>query len=189
MIDTVLRRLTLFTWGGGRCPCSHLNNSAFIKEISLFDTAMTIPKFHFKIFFLTNEQGKTDMAPGSLYVVVVYHVTIVAIGHGSLKKFWPFLVLGYVKTRLLNKNYSITQLLYNRLYYTNLELSEGRLALVRTRRIHPQIESPPILLLYHRKLIRSLLLYNSSFAHCIVIESIVLSILLAYSIRSKNPPR
>ena len=95
MIDTVLRRLTLFTWGGGRCPCSHLNNSAFIKEISLFDTAMTIPKFHFKIFFLTNEQGKTDMAPGSLYVVVVYHVTIVAIGHGSLKKFWP-LVIGCV---------------------------------------------------------------------------------------------
>ena len=24
------------------------------------------------------------------YVVVVYHVTIVAIGHGLLKKFWPF---------------------------------------------------------------------------------------------------
>ena len=23
-------------------------------------------------------------------VVVVYHVTIVAIGHGLLKKFWPF---------------------------------------------------------------------------------------------------
>ena len=29
------------------------------------------------------------------YVVVVYHVTIVAIGHGLLKKFWP-LVLGCV---------------------------------------------------------------------------------------------
>ena len=28
-------------------------------------------------------------------VVVVYHVTIVAIGHGLLKKFWP-LVLGCV---------------------------------------------------------------------------------------------
>ena len=24
------------------------------------------------------------------YVVVVYHVTIVAIGHGLMKKFWPF---------------------------------------------------------------------------------------------------
>ena len=29
------------------------------------------------------------------FVVVVYHVTIVAIGHGLLKKFWP-LVLGCV---------------------------------------------------------------------------------------------
>ena len=29
------------------------------------------------------------------HVVVVYHVTIVAIGHGLLKKFWP-LVLGCV---------------------------------------------------------------------------------------------
>ena len=29
-------------------------------------------------------------------VVVVYHVTIVAIGHGLLKKFSPFLVLGCV---------------------------------------------------------------------------------------------
>ena len=28
-------------------------------------------------------------------VVVVYHVTIVAIGHGLLKKFWP-LVKGFV---------------------------------------------------------------------------------------------
>ena len=26
----------------------------------------------------------------SHHVVVVYHVTIVAIGHGLLKKFWPF---------------------------------------------------------------------------------------------------
>ena len=33
----------------------------------------------------------SDPAP----VVVVYHVTIVAIGHGLLKKFWP-LVLGCV---------------------------------------------------------------------------------------------
>ena len=30
-----------------------------------------------------------------LVVVAVYHVTIVAIGHGMLKKFWP-LVLGCV---------------------------------------------------------------------------------------------
>ena len=27
-------------------------------------------------------------------VVVVYHVTIVAFGHGLLKKFWPFLEIG-----------------------------------------------------------------------------------------------
>ena len=26
----------------------------------------------------------------SFFVVVVYHVTIVAIGHGLVKKFWPF---------------------------------------------------------------------------------------------------
>ena len=26
---------------------------------------------------------------GGVVVVVVYHVTIVAIGHGLLKKFWP----------------------------------------------------------------------------------------------------
>ena len=44
----------------------------------------------------------TDPCPSSrreilyvAYVVVVYHVTIVAIGHGLLKKFWP-LVLGCV---------------------------------------------------------------------------------------------
>ena len=30
-----------------------------------------------------------------LHVVVVYHVTIVAVGHGLLKKFWP-LVIGCV---------------------------------------------------------------------------------------------
>ena len=34
---------------------------------------------------------KTDL--GEEYDVVVYHVTIVAIGHGLLKKFWPFGVL------------------------------------------------------------------------------------------------
>ena len=32
----------------------------------------------------------------SPFVVVVYHVTIVAIGHGLLKKFWP-MVLGCVQ--------------------------------------------------------------------------------------------
>ena len=36
-----------------------------------------------------------QLASRSIYVVVVYHVTIVAIGHGLLKKFWP-LVLGCV---------------------------------------------------------------------------------------------
>ena len=30
-----------------------------------------------------------------IHVVVVYHVTIVAIGHGLLKKFWP-MVIGFV---------------------------------------------------------------------------------------------
>ena len=30
-----------------------------------------------------------------VFVVVVYHVTIVAIGHGLLKKFWP-MVIGWV---------------------------------------------------------------------------------------------
>ena len=37
-----------------------------------------------------NKKQYTDVS-----VVVVFHVTIVAIGHGLLKKFWP-LVLGYV---------------------------------------------------------------------------------------------
>ena len=36
-----------------------------------------------------------QLASRRMYVVVVYHVTIVAIGHGLLKKFWP-LVLGCV---------------------------------------------------------------------------------------------
>ena len=36
--------------------------------------------------------GETVVSP---VVVVVYHVTIVEIGHGLLKKFWP-LVLGCV---------------------------------------------------------------------------------------------
>ena len=34
-----------------------------------------------------------QLKQGGAVVVVVYHVTIVAIGHGLLKKFWP-MVLG-----------------------------------------------------------------------------------------------
>ena len=34
--------------------------------------------------------NQAGAACSSQYVVVVYHVTIVAIGHGLLKKFWPF---------------------------------------------------------------------------------------------------
>ena len=37
----------------------------------------------------TSSQARLELSTGS-YVVVVYHVTIVAIGHGLLKKFWPF---------------------------------------------------------------------------------------------------
>ena len=37
------------------------------------------------------KESSDASAPGALHVVVVvYHVTIVAIGHGLLKKFWPF---------------------------------------------------------------------------------------------------
>ena len=64
-------------WGGGasratrrkfseKCPCLH-HNTTLVKQISMFETALV----------MTN-------------VVVVYHVTIVAFGHGLLKKFWPF---------------------------------------------------------------------------------------------------
>ena len=36
---------------------------------------------------------KGDVIPPPMYgVVVVYNVTIVAIGHGLLKKFWPLVV-------------------------------------------------------------------------------------------------
>ena len=31
-------------------------------------------------------------------VVVVYHVTIVAIGHGLLKKFWPIVIVCVLRT-------------------------------------------------------------------------------------------
>ena len=69
-------------------------------------------KFKFKIkkILLTNKEVKTEtwskytpprtkweyftlillkLNKKSIVVVVVYHVTIVAIGHGLLKKFWP----------------------------------------------------------------------------------------------------
>ena len=44
-----------------------------------------------------------------LNVVVVYHVTIVAIGHGLLKKFWP-LVLGCVLRTAGRLNQGINRL-------------------------------------------------------------------------------
>ena len=34
--------------------------------------------------------GQLRLGSQGNWVVVVYHVTIVAIGHGLLKKFWPF---------------------------------------------------------------------------------------------------
>ena len=34
-------------------------------------------------------------------VVLVNHVTIVAIGHGLLKKFWPLVLFETMQTRLL----------------------------------------------------------------------------------------
>ena len=36
-----------------------------------------------------NSENTSDLIK-FVVVVVVYHVTIVAIGHGLLKKFWPF---------------------------------------------------------------------------------------------------
>ena len=33
-----------------------------------------------------------------VYFVVVYHVTIVAIGHGLLKKFWPLVISCVLRT-------------------------------------------------------------------------------------------
>ena len=62
------------------------------------------------------------------HVVVVYHVTIVAIGHGLLKKFWP-LVLGCVLRTAVSSiiwNYAdpLTSLeLLN--YYLTLAMSSG----------------------------------------------------------------
>ena len=40
-------------------------------------------------------------------VVVVYHFTIVAIGHGLLKKFWPFMVYHYNTPKLSSELLSI----------------------------------------------------------------------------------
>ena len=45
--------------------------------------------------FLIFTKSKSKKISITQLVVVVYHVTIVAIGHGLLKKFWP-LVLGCV---------------------------------------------------------------------------------------------
>ena len=78
-----------------------------------------------------------------LDVVVVYHVTIVAIGHGMLKKFWAFLVIGCILrtagcsfirnyadplTLLELLNFYLTQamrsdafILYNRMHNRNQE--------------------------------------------------------------------
>ena len=36
------------------------------------------------------KKKKTLLFRTALHDVVVYHVTIVAFGHGLLKKFWPF---------------------------------------------------------------------------------------------------
>ena len=44
---------------------------------------------------LCDQEGGQDRTGTELYhqyVVVVYHVTIVAIGHGLLKKFWPMVI-------------------------------------------------------------------------------------------------
>jgi len=38
---------------------------------------------------------------GKTHVVVVYHVTIVAIGHGLLKKFWPMVIGCVLRTALI----------------------------------------------------------------------------------------
>ena len=68
---------------------------------------LSLSHFHFQ-----------PVLPVILVVVVVYHVTIVAIGHGMLKIFWPFGTrlrsthcreFNYLKlqTRLLRQNYSI----------------------------------------------------------------------------------
>ena len=68
-----------------------------------------------------------------IHVVVVYDVTIVAIGHGLLKKFWP-LVLGCVLRTagsLIICNYAdpLTSLeLLN--YYLNLAMSSGRFCIL-----------------------------------------------------------
>ena len=69
----------------------------------------------------------------ALYVVVVYHVTIVAIRHGLLKEFWP-LVLGCVLSTAGSSiiwNYAdpLTSLeLLN--YYLTLAMSSSRFCIV-----------------------------------------------------------
>ena len=54
------------------------------------DVAQSVCNLHLPVLL---HQVKTVSC--KKYVVVVYHVTIVATGHGFLKKFWP-LALGCV---------------------------------------------------------------------------------------------
>ena len=46
---------------------------------------------------MVKNQGKVHCTK-YVYVVVVYHLTIVAIGHGLLKKFWPMVIVCVVRT-------------------------------------------------------------------------------------------
>ena len=55
----------------------------------------TVPEKSYRIIGLQGIYSslsmlETDTRPKVNVVVVVYNVTIVAIGHGLLKKFWPF---------------------------------------------------------------------------------------------------
>ena len=53
---------------------------------NLLANSLTHSLYHRWIHCRAELEGKERQ----IDVVVVYHVTIVAIGHGSLKKFWPF---------------------------------------------------------------------------------------------------
>ena len=53
------------------------------------------------IFKVNKEQGILKR-----YVVVVYHVTIVAIGHGLLKKFWPLVIGCVLRTAVIERESS-----------------------------------------------------------------------------------
>ena len=62
-------------------------------------------------------------------MVVVYHVTIVVIGHGLLRKFWPMVIGCVLRTAAssIYENYveslSLLELLN---YYTTLAISSDR---------------------------------------------------------------